>query len=210
MARRIILSFAKYLYTFLILLASDPFDLSERWFGMNYTPPPWLFWILLAVATCVASWFTIKDVRKIVGNAKELDSIKTNLVAIEKYERDAAIKQSKGQYANSLRARIQKDFYTYFSVSTMESIFQQALRKRNIDPMLDFYKKFGDILDANECGLKLQLQGIPQYGTTLADLTNKSVTLHLTKKKVDIVQGNISRVLKGGYGLNSGVKNREH
>jgi hypothetical protein len=61
--RHICWVFFKHLYTVGILLASDPFDIAERWFKLNYSPPPWLFWILLATAIVSAVVLTIRELR---------------------------------------------------------------------------------------------------------------------------------------------------
>lgn len=55
--------FCKHLYTLGILLASDPFDIADRWFRVNYSPPGWLFWLLLAIATCGATVLTFRELR---------------------------------------------------------------------------------------------------------------------------------------------------
>ncbi len=57
-------AFCKRLYTFLILLASDPFDISERWFTMNYEPPTWLFWLLLVISMSTAVLLAVRELRQ--------------------------------------------------------------------------------------------------------------------------------------------------
>ena len=203
MARRIALSFAKNLYMFFILLACDPFDILER-LGVSYKPPAWLIWVLLAVASGLAIWRTVVDTKKNIGNEEKLDSIKNTLITIGKYQREAAIKQS-GKIPNKLKARITQDFLTLYPLSRIGFVIQEAFQRNNVDPLISFYEKFGDILDANDCGLKLELQSIPQYDETIADLTGKSVMLQLRHKKIELIQSNITRLLKGGYGLNSGI-----
>lgn len=75
-------TFIKHWYTFLILLASDPFDISERWFGMNYAPPQYLFWVLLGVATCIALLLTIHDLRLAKHNNRIAWEVYDNLVKL--------------------------------------------------------------------------------------------------------------------------------
>lgn len=72
--------FVKHLYTFLILFASDPYDIPERWFGMNYTPPQHLFWVLLGVATGVALFLTARDYRR---QQKQIENTPRLLTAID-------------------------------------------------------------------------------------------------------------------------------
>lgn len=204
MARRIALSFVKNLYMFFILLACDPFDILER-LGLSYKPPSWLIWVLLAVASGLAIWRTVEDTKKGIHNEEKLDSIKNTLITIDKYQRDAAIEQSKIALSNDVKARITQDFLTFYPISQIGFIFREAFERNNVDPLIDFYGKFGDILDANSCGLKLQLQNIRQYNEVLADLTSKSTALRLRRKRIELIQSNITRFLKGGYGLNSGI-----
>lgn len=59
--RRFLWIFIKRLYTILILLVSDPFDISDRWFHMNYHPPQFLFWVLLVVAIGGALCLSIRS-----------------------------------------------------------------------------------------------------------------------------------------------------
>lgn len=40
---------------------TDPFDFAERWFGMTYTVPPYLFWVLLIISLVVASFLTYRE-----------------------------------------------------------------------------------------------------------------------------------------------------
>jgi hypothetical protein len=64
--REYIWLFIKRWYFFVILLLDDPWGLAERWGGMNYTPPPYLFWILLSMAIILAlgaAYFDLRNLR---------------------------------------------------------------------------------------------------------------------------------------------------
>jgi len=172
---------------------------------VNYQPPSWLFWVLLGTAISLAVWRTIADTKKSIHNEEQLDSVKTSLVTIGQYEREAAIKQSKSTHSKNVKTHILDDFVAFYPTSKVGLVLREALENNNIDPLINFYSKFGDVLDANGCGLKDQLQSIPQYNNAIANLTSKSVTLRLSRKKVDLIHANVSRLLKGGYGLNSGI-----
>lgn len=50
-----------YLFSFSII--GNPFDVLKI-LGLNYDPPQWLFWLLLAVGYFVASFLTYYEVRK--------------------------------------------------------------------------------------------------------------------------------------------------
>ena len=59
------------MYWLLPSLASDPFDIAERWLGMNYDAPQWLFWVLLGVGLFVAAFLTYNDVKQKLDEASE-------------------------------------------------------------------------------------------------------------------------------------------
>jgi hypothetical protein len=204
MARRIAWAFLKNVYVFAILLLRDLLDLIQRWRGVSYQLPSWLFWVLLGIAIGLAAWRTWEDTRRSIANEKKLDAIKNDLVVIDKYEQNAAIIQGKKKCPARIMARITDDFNALYSVSTIESILQQAY-SRNIEPLFGFLKSVGEILDANSCGLKDELQNIPAYRDTLDDLTNRLVTSHLGEKKTELIKANATRIRKGGYGLNSSI-----
>lgn len=172
---------------------------------MNYNPPTWLRLVLLGIAIGLASWRTIEDTKKSVSNEQKLTAIKNTLIDIDKYEKEAAIKQSAITPSNNVKVRITQDLITRYPVPQIESIIQEGVKRDNPDPLINFYEKFGETLDANNCGLKLQLQNIPQYNEALANLTSESVTLRLSPKKIRLIQSNIERLLEGVYGLNSGI-----
>jgi hypothetical protein len=46
-----------------VLLADAPFNVAQRWFKVNWLPPQWLFWFLLAIAIALATLFTHRDLR---------------------------------------------------------------------------------------------------------------------------------------------------
>jgi hypothetical protein len=205
MARRVAASFFKNIYVFLILVGCDPFDILERYFGVIYNPPTWLRVLLVVIAVGLASWRTIEDTKKGIDNEEKLNAIRDAFIDIDKYEKEAAIKQSKNPPSNNVKARITQDLVTLYPLSHVESIIREGVERDNPDPLINFYENFGEILDANNCGLKAQLEGMPQYNETLAKLTGTSVGLRFRKKKMDLIHGNIERLLRGEYGLNSGI-----
>lgn len=204
MARRIAWAFLKNVYIFAILLLRDLFDLIQRWRGVNYQLPSWLFWVLLVIAIGLATWRTIEDTKKSLDNEDRLDAIKSDLIAIDKYEKDAAVAQGKAPYSNSQIASIENDFNSLYTISAFEAVIQQVI-SGNVEPLFEFFRAIGDILDASGCGLKLQLQSISQYGDTSASLTGKLVTLRIRTKKRELIRSNVIRLQKAGYGLNSGM-----
>lgn len=53
----------KRIYWVLVAVLVDPFGLLER-FGVNYTPPDWLTWVLVGVGFLIAGGLTYHDLRK--------------------------------------------------------------------------------------------------------------------------------------------------
>jgi hypothetical protein len=53
----------KRLYWLLPSLLSDPFDIAERWFRLNYDAPPYLVWILIGIGFFIAALLEYHSVR---------------------------------------------------------------------------------------------------------------------------------------------------
>ena len=51
----------KRLYWLLPSLLADPFDVTERWFNLMYTAPPYLVWILVGIGFLIASFLTYRE-----------------------------------------------------------------------------------------------------------------------------------------------------
>ena len=69
---RFLLGILARIYWLIPSLLSDPFDIAERWFGVNYIAPPNMFWILLLVGFFIASFLTYFHDIKGVHNNKQL------------------------------------------------------------------------------------------------------------------------------------------
>ena len=54
----------KRLYWLLPSILSNPFDIAERWLGIHYDPPQWLFWVLLEIGLFIASFLTCYEVKR--------------------------------------------------------------------------------------------------------------------------------------------------
>lgn len=65
------LGILKRIYFLLPSLSSDPFDIAERWFGMNYNAPQWLFWVLLGGGLFFAAFLTYYDVKRKLDEISE-------------------------------------------------------------------------------------------------------------------------------------------
>ena len=60
----VVWEFVKQLYVFVILLASDPFDIAERWFSFDYKPPSYIFWVLFGFAFSISVILTLWNVTR--------------------------------------------------------------------------------------------------------------------------------------------------
>lgn len=133
-----------------------------------------------------------------------LEDIKSCLITMNMYEREAATKKAKQQCPENTAKQIHDDFFVIFDADAFISIIQKAIMN-DIDPLIDFFKKFGDILDGNEYGLKGDLEDIELYKSSRRDLGQKRQKLHTTKERKAITQKNINRVRALTYGLNSSI-----
>ena len=59
-----IVGILKKIYWLLPSLLLDPFDMFQRWCGVNYAPPVWLFWLLLGLGLFIAAFLTYNDVKR--------------------------------------------------------------------------------------------------------------------------------------------------
>ena len=53
----------KRFWLLLPTLLSDPFDIAERWFNMQYVAPPYMFWLLLSLGCLAAAIMTYHELR---------------------------------------------------------------------------------------------------------------------------------------------------
>lgn len=62
--RELLWGIIKRLYWLIPSLFTDPFDFIERWFKINYEPPPYLFWMLIGMGLAIATVMTYNDLKK--------------------------------------------------------------------------------------------------------------------------------------------------
>jgi len=208
--------FSKHLYTFLIIFASDPFDFAERWFNVNYQPPFWLFWLLVAIAVSVSIILTIRELRQ---KTKRLDiaNIPSLLNVMSKY--------LKKKTKNKIK-RVQNVSNTPSNILELNNLLKKCLRVYGVTqdlpkptklPITERYRKsiqrrvptelleqmeqtdrswelnmqVGGILDEEHYGL--QLEGDTKYKkheTVVNDIAKHYIGIcseNLTKKKNDFL-----------------------
>src|SRR3972149_1288695 len=198
-----VFAFVKRVYAFLILFASDPFDVSERWFGMSYNPPFWLFWILLSLAIVFALIMAIRDVKKqtIKQEVNLLGDIKSDLITLNKYEKEVATKKGKKRISS---AKIKYNFENYITntaIPLFTNISTLPSKEQLLDSIIKFFVGVGDILDSNGYGLKEDLAIITEYNSAKEDIAIKQ--LRLRKKNRVLIQEHIRKAMLLNYGLNS-------
>lgn len=135
-----------------------------------------------------------------------LADIKSDLVNMNTIERETATKKAKQPCDNKTAIQIRDDFFTLFdmNIDTFgQSLMGEVLTKHDVEPIIDFYKKIGDILDANDYGLKTELENHESYQQARLDLAKTRVTLREPEKRNAKIQTNIDRVRSLSYGLNS-------
>ena len=203
-AIRFLITFVSRLYTLFILLSSDPFDVSERWFKMNYNPPFWVFLILLSIAIVSALLWAVRDIKKQSKEADYLNDIKSDLITLDKYERETATKKAQNKIPINKKDKIKndiKDFIATKGLSLFTDIESLPAKEQILDRIIQFFTGIGDIFDANEHGLKSDLLSNAEYTNAKEDIANKQLILR--KKKRIMIQTHIRKAMLLTYGLNS-------
>lgn len=146
---------------------------------------------------------------KNVGSKSDspLEDIKNDLITMNNIQREAAQIKAKEHCPDEIATQIYKDFLEVFGDiwSFTLNITNEIAQKHQIDPLVAFFKKVGDILDSNQYGLKNELQNNKAYKAANEDLMRKRVALNLGKKTKAIVQRNIDHAKEVSYGLNSSI-----
>jgi hypothetical protein len=135
-----------------------------------------------------------------------LKDIKADLLNMSIRQREVATRKAEGSCPPMLAAQIQDTCFAFWGTdgSYFTKVFDGVLRQ-DFDPLIAFFKTFGDILDANGYGLKIELESIEPYKFSRLDLAQKRLSLHTTKEKNAIIQSNINRICTATYGLNSAI-----
>jgi hypothetical protein len=143
------------------------------------------------------------------GTANPLENIKTDLIKINAFEREAATRKAKQLCPEIKAVQIHDDCLEIWGTDInkfLAPILYSVIIKHNHDPVINFFKGFGDILDSNNYGLKAELQNNELYDSSRTDIAQKRLHLKTTdRKKKSITQKNINRVLSLIYGLNSTI-----
>jgi len=180
-------------------------DLYQKITGASVSPLNLGFWIWLlpligAILAVLVYWR--------LQQAKLLDDIKTDLVNMNTYQREMAIKKTQQVCPKEVAMQIYDDFIALFGKDILEfaiSLIQRTLSERSADALIEFFKKFGDILDSNQYGLKVELEENELYKAARMDLAQKRIKLKVRKRKGATIQKNIDRVCSLTYGLNSSI-----
>lgn len=200
---RWLVSFTKHLYAFIILFASDPFDLADRWLNINYHPPSWLFWVLLGLAISIAVWLTTRDIRQektrlaITRIPKLLNMMDKRL----KRKVGVRVKSIKGKCNRDSR-EIQKLNGVLKSCLAVLGVTKELPKPKKIAPITERYRKsiqnkisqdvqeqlldkdrnwellmkIGGILDSRKYGLRLEDDvKYSKYKIEVADITKNYI-----------------------------------
>ncbi|OGO20712.1 MAG: hypothetical protein A2Z15_06340 [Chloroflexi bacterium RBG_16_50_11] len=104
--------------------------------------------------------------------------------------------------------KIHDDFVALFGSdlqASAMSLIQKIVKDRDIDLLINFFKRFGDILDSNDYGIKVELENNDKYKSYSFDLAKKRLAIRKNKKESAIFQKNIDRVNNLVYGMNSTI-----
>jgi len=91
-----------------------------------------------------------------------LEDIKTDLANMNICERKVATKKTEQICPKEIAKQIHNDFVALFGedlVTFAISLIQQISSKHDVEPLIEFFKNMGEILDSNSYGLKTELTG---------------------------------------------------
>lgn len=185
--------------------------LAERFRGGSITMHDitWAYWITVPIGGTmfgIAMWVIRKEAEE--HNTRPLQDIKKDLLMISTYERDVATEKANQKCPKKTAEQIYEDWCSIRGRDFHKfivSIIQSVVVNHDLDPLINFFKEIGDILDSNGYGLKVELQKNEAYKSYRMDVAQKRLNLKAGKKKSTIIQKNIDRVYSLTYGLNSSI-----
>ena len=179
----------------------------------NPVPPAyWVGLIIMCTGGGIGIWGWFRSSTKAEAEtASLLEDIKTDLVTMNAYQRERAIQEAQASCDGETAMQIQSDFLALFgdAPSFATGLVNEVLVNRNVDALIDFFRKVGNILDSNNYGLKTKLENEDVYNRAYVDVSQKLLRLPVKKKRRTIIQKNIERVHSLAYGLNSSILLRE-
>lgn len=167
---------------------------------------------LLAVGFPLSIWSWLRGF-KIQKNedVKELEDIKYDLITMNTREREIAISKARQRCPKKIAMQIHNDCLDVWGTDFGQfiiPIIQSVIIKHDPDPLINFFKGFGDILDSNDYGIKKELERIKEndvYKKSYMDLKQKRLKLKFSKSKKKIIQTNINRIRDLSFGLSSSI-----
>lgn len=165
---------------------------------------PW-YVVGVVIGVSLVIWGLLKKPESITVT-NPLEDIKTDLTNMNMCEREVATKKAEQVCPEETAKQIYDDFVALFGedlVTFTISLIQEITSKHDIEPLIEFFKNMGEILDTNSYGLKAELIDNDLYNSSRMDLSQKRLKLKMGKKKKATTQTNIHRVSLLTYGLNS-------
>lgn len=184
------------------------------WTAIRLLPLPWIVGISggVFIIILVIIRLTVFSLRRKSARTKEvhrtaIEDIKSDLVNMSMYQREVATKKTRQPCPEKTAKQIYDDCFAFWGtdLAFIKNVVESVMVHQNIDPLIDFFKRYGDILDGNEYGLKVELEGIELYKSSRVDLAQKRLRLHKMKERKATIQKNIDRVCALIYGLNSSI-----
>jgi len=141
------------------------------------------------------------------SNAQILEDIKTDIIKMDEYQREAAVIKAKGECPENITIQINKDLisiYGRFEESALTWV-NHISSTRDTKSLVKYFQNIGNVMDSNDYGLKLALEYHEQYKSTQSDLDHRQIRLKYKRKKRAIVHNNINIACTLIYGLNSSI-----
>lgn len=191
-----IIGFGTIIFTLAIFFAQGGFINMNPWYVVG-----------MVIGAVLIIWGLLKNPESITVT-NPLEDIKTDLTNMNMCEREVATKKAEQVCPEKIAKQIHNDFVALFGedLATFAiSLIQEITSKHDIQPLIEFFKDMGGILDTNNYGLKAQLKDNELYNSSRMDLSQKRLKLKMGRKKKATTQKNIHRVSVLTYGLNSSI-----
>jgi len=128
----------------------------------------WVYWITIPIGLAmfsIAIWAVRSKGNDVEKGENPLDDIKAGLVKINALETRIAKIKAQQKCPESVGLQIHDDAMEIWGDinKVLAPIFSSIIGKQDPDPLINFFKTFGDILDNNKYGLKDSLEENNDY-----------------------------------------------
>ncbi len=167
---------------------------------------PLLVWGSVAgfiIGLALIAWGLLKTETRLKPPGNLLEDIKSDLATMRMCERETATRKAETPCSRETAKYIVDDYTVLFEA--FQAQLPDVVTEGNFDALVEYSRRFGDMLDDNEYGLKSDLEYNETYRSSRMDLAQKRPILRMSRRKRAIVGANIDRVCSLSYGMNSHI-----